>query len=324
MKSLITIVLFLCAGLVKSQTTADFENFNLPIDSFDNDANDTGFFVSGDISLPNEYVYDPLYPYWNGWSISTMMDAATPGSDNQYSCIAGKGASGSNTYAVGYVFGYLDMYLSGSTSGKTVQGVYLNNSTYAYLSMLNGDGFAKKFGGASGNDPDFFKLTIRKLLNGQIGTDSIEFYLADYRFANNAQDYIVKDWTYLDISSLGEADLIQFNLSSSDIGAFGMNTPSYFCIDNVTTSGLTPVEEQASQLFDLKIWPNPTAGFLLFNWANEYVATAKITTTYAQVVKQFKVHSGQNRLDISDLPLGMFNLQVSNGRQVASQKFIKQ
>jgi hypothetical protein len=26
--------------------------------------------------------------------------------------------------------------------------------------MLNGDSFAKKFGGASGNDPDFFKLTI--------------------------------------------------------------------------------------------------------------------------------------------------------------------
>jgi hypothetical protein len=32
--------------------------------------------------------------------------------------------------------------------------------TYAALSMRDGDGFAKQFGGASGDDPDYFLLTI--------------------------------------------------------------------------------------------------------------------------------------------------------------------
>ena len=36
----------------------------------------------------------------------------------------------------------------------------LTNTTYAYYTMLNGNRFAKKFGGASGADPDWFKLTI--------------------------------------------------------------------------------------------------------------------------------------------------------------------
>jgi hypothetical protein len=31
--------------------------------------------------------------------------------------------------------------------------------------------------------------------------DSIEFYLADFRFANNSQDYILKTWEYLDLTS---------------------------------------------------------------------------------------------------------------------------
>jgi hypothetical protein len=38
------------------------------------------------------------------------------------------------------------------------QGVYVTNTTYAYNSMRDGDMFAKKFGGPTGNDPDWYKL----------------------------------------------------------------------------------------------------------------------------------------------------------------------
>ena len=64
--------------------------------------------------------------------------------------------------------------------GKVIDGMYVTNGTYAYLSMLNGDAYAKKFGGVSGNDPDWFKLTIRKWYNGILANDSVTFYLADY------------------------------------------------------------------------------------------------------------------------------------------------
>jgi hypothetical protein len=324
MKALNTLIFCLFSGLLLAQSTADFENFNLPTGSFDNDAGDSDFFVSGDISLPNDYVDDPNFPYWNGWAISSMTDVTTPGFANEYSCIAGGGAEGSNTYALGYVFGSEKMYLSGGVQGKVVQGLYLNNSTYAYLSMLNGDAFAKKFGGASGNDPDFFKLTIRKSLNGQVGADSVEFYLADYRYANNSEDYIIKDWTYLDLSLLGEADLVEFYLSSSDVGAFGMNTPAYFCIDQVTTTGLTSVAEQSDKTLDFKVWPNPTTQNLSLDWDIPFPATATISTIYGQLMKQFQIVPGQNNFDVADMPSGVFTLQVSFEGHIASQKFIKQ
>ena len=37
----------------------------------------------------------------------------------------------------------------------------VTNTTFAFLSMQNGDEFAKQFGGDDGNDPDFFKVTFR-------------------------------------------------------------------------------------------------------------------------------------------------------------------
>jgi hypothetical protein len=62
----------------------------------------------------------------------------------------------------------------------------------------------------------------------------VHFYLADYRFEDNAEDYIVKTWEWFDLSSLGRADSLMCTLGSSDTGMFGMNTPAYFCVDNLT------------------------------------------------------------------------------------------
>ena len=64
-------------------------------------------------------------------------------------------------------------------------------------------------------------------------TGSVDFYLADYRYADSSQDYIVNAWEYIDLSSLGSVDELSFSLSSSDNGSFGMNTPNYFAIDNI-------------------------------------------------------------------------------------------
>lgn len=324
MKSLNTFLFLFSTTLLIAQTTADFENFNLSVGGFDNDAGDTSFFGSGNVLLPNEYVVDPNFPYWNGWSISTMTDAATPGFGNQYSCIAGEGAEGSKTYALGYVFGSLGMHLTGDAQGGVVQGMYLNNSTYAYLSMLEGDAFAKKFGGESGNDPDFLKLTIKKVLNGVSGTDSVEFYLADYRFSDNNQDYIVNDWTYLELSSLGNADGLEFSLASSDVGAFGINTPTYFCMDNVTTTDMPSASASVSQPMKISTWPNPITDFLMIKWEENKQATAWLSDTYGKRLKTTTLSNGQNSLQVSDLTPGVFTLQVAHEGHVFSQIFIKQ
>jgi hypothetical protein len=110
-------------------------------------------------------------------------------------------------------------------------GFYVTNSTYAYLSMRDGDSYAKKFGGENGTDPDYFKLIIS-------GTDifgnlkSVEFYLADFTFEDATEDYILKNWEWIDLSSLGVVTGVSFGFESSDMSFGYINTPTYFCIDD--------------------------------------------------------------------------------------------
>lgn len=58
----------------------------------------------------------------------------------------------------------------------------------------------------------------------------VEFYLADYRFTD---DYIIDEWTWVDLSGLGDVVGLEFYLSSSDNNAGGMKTPGYFAMDTV-------------------------------------------------------------------------------------------
>lgn len=92
---------------------------------------------------------------------------------------------------------------------------------------------ANKFGGPSGDDPDWFLLTITGKDASGADTNTVEFYLADYRFEDNSEDYIVDSWEYVDLSSLGVVKSLEFSLSSSDVGDFGINTPTYFAMDSL-------------------------------------------------------------------------------------------
>lgn len=177
---------------------------------------------------------------WDGWTYSNHTDVATAGFENQYSSYAGSGAQGSANYGLAYVADLssgVDVALSAAGG---VSGAWFSNTTYAALSMRDGDGFAKKFGGASGNDADYLLLTITGLNASGQATGVVDFYLADYRFADNSQDYIVKEWSFVDLSGLGTVSKLNFKLSSSDNGAFGMNTPAYFAMDGLTVAAAVP------------------------------------------------------------------------------------
>lgn len=207
----------------------------------------TGSFTSQGAQFSNRFAdYGSNGTSWSGFAYSNQTDTTTPGFGNQYSTYAGEAHSGDN---FGVASGYRDVAsfdptdladLEGLPSlalpfGASIEGVFVTNTTYAALSMLNGDSFAKAFGGDTGNDPDWFKVTAYGAdALGNVLAASVEFYLADFRFADNAQDYILDDWAYMNLSSLAGASRIFFNLSSSDVGAYGMNTPAYFALDDVT------------------------------------------------------------------------------------------
>jgi hypothetical protein len=104
--------------------------------------------------------------------------------------------------------------------------------------MLHGDDYAKKFGGETGDDPDWFLLSITGYDADVNPSGTVDFYLADYQFEDNSQDYIIDQWTWVNLSSLGEVTALEFNLSSSDNDpVWGMNTPAYFAMDSV---GIVP------------------------------------------------------------------------------------
>ena len=135
-------------------------------------------------------------------------------------------------------------------STQKIRGLYITNASYAYYSMKDGDDFSKKFGGASGDDPDYFKVFVEGVDASGNTTGTVEFYLADFRSEDSSNDYIVKDWTWLDLSSLGAVKAINFSLESSDMGMWGMNTPAYFCVDDVNGFGPVQLNDVTYAAFD--------------------------------------------------------------------------
>ncbi|WP_373652259.1 DUF4465 domain-containing protein [Schlesneria sp. DSM 10557] len=218
-------------------------------------------FVTSGVTLSN-FQDQGGSGFWHGFSYSNEHNTVDGGYLNQFSVFA-PGDSSSNQFGV--AFGYDDISPNvldpvpfnpmdvsalrdlphfSLPTGATILSAQVANTTYAALSMLWGDSFAKAFGGASGNDPDFLMLSaygtdadgnVLSTSDGQsVAAISAEFFLADYRFADQTLDYVIADWTLFDLSSLAGASTIYFNLSSSDTGPYGMNTPAYFAIDNIT------------------------------------------------------------------------------------------
>ncbi len=236
--------------------TANFEDNQLEPDSYWYGSDGSGGFNSSHAYFPNNYNAD--YDSFTGWAYSNMANDTTSGFSNQYSAITAAGfdtlSSGGSNYGLSYVSGASKVMFTDSSAHK-VKGLYVTNSTYAALSMKYGDDYAKKFGGPDGTDPDWFKLSIWGYQDGA-KTDTVEFYLADYRFEDNSKDYIVETWQWVDLSSLGEIDSLGFGLSSSDVGDYGMNTPAYFCIDNLNIENKAPYV--ANPLSDITIQEDAT------------------------------------------------------------------
>ena len=235
----------ICTLFTQAQTVATFENLTLAPESYWNGSDLSGGFANGNGYFVNSY--DTAYFSWSGFGYSNITDDTTTGWSNQYGNITGGGCNGSSNYVVANGYGDMKIQLTGNAAGGTyVKGTYINNSTYAYYSMRDGDQFAKKFGGVSGDDADWFMLTVTGWLNGQAKNDTVNFMLADYTFADNSQDYILNEWAWLDLQVLGNVDSLQFSLSSSDAGQWGMNTPAYFVLDNFTTADVANVAPIAS------------------------------------------------------------------------------
>jgi len=178
--------------------------------------------------------------YWGGFTASNRTDLSQTGLDAQYTAAPGCGYDGSSQYAVAYTMGVQTDVHAADGQLHTVTGCYVTNDLWTYQDIVQGGYGEPPYGGTSGNDPDWFKVTATgKNANGQtVGT--LDFYLADFRFANNEEDYVLDTWEWFDLSPLGNVATISFSLSSSRGSGYNMITPAYFCMDNFNGGSVAP------------------------------------------------------------------------------------
>lgn len=134
-------------------------------------------------------------------------------------------------YLVGFYAPFMsarpvDMCFTVGKSYKPV-GIYVNLNSYAYYSMEYGDSFARAF-----TNGDKFTLTIHGVATDETEKE-VNVSLCEY---SNGNLTINRGWRYVDLSDLGEVNELYFTMETTDSGAYGANTPLYFCIDKLTVA----------------------------------------------------------------------------------------
>lgn len=184
--------------------------------------------------------YSPA-EYWSGFAFSNNGDTTSNSWTNDTSSFTGSGAGGSGNFAVAYWQSYDPAPLIALPAGFRPTAVKLTNTTYTALTIRDGD--PNNFSSGEYEAGDFLSVTFtgKSLADGTGSTTgAATFFLADFRAGNTL---VVDAWTDFSLASLGDARSIVIDFASSDVGAWGINTPTYVALDNLT---LVAVPEPAT------------------------------------------------------------------------------
>lgn len=181
---------------------------------------DGGVYWSGGHAISNYYQPDyTLCDYTMQLEVSTGTQGAA-------------GNNGSAHFAVHN--GYVDdtSYKSSLPAlsfadgvARTIQSMYVVNTSYVLQSLINGSDFS-----TPATSTSWLKITATGYdAQGEV-TGTAHFMLCD------GKDKIVDEWTRWELSGLGKVVKVNFNLSASDdfINQFGLTVPAYFAYDDVT------------------------------------------------------------------------------------------
>lgn len=318
---------YLLAGVIlafsslQAQTTVDFEDLTLPkVDTFYNGSDNAGTFTSKGVAF--NVNYDDTYGMWlGGFAYSNMRDDSTADFSNNYSAYPAIGTDSSEIYALN---------TSGDTlffpSPSDLVSVELTNTTYVYLSMKNGDAYGKQFGSPNdaNGDPDgtqgkdyFFIRIYSHFSNGEL-LDSLDFYLADFTSNNATEHYIVDTWKEVDLSAMKIVSYLTFKYFSSDNGTYGINTPTFFALDNLVFNEST-TSLSTEKLAAFKVFPNPANSHITINGGQGIYAIYNINSEELLKLN----NNGSTNLDISGLQSGLYFVRNINHPSI-TQKLIIQ
>lgn len=176
-------------------------------------------------------------------------------------------------------------------------GCYVCNNPYVYYAIEKGNPYSTKF-----EQGDWFKLVAHGIDEQGTETGTVEYYLADYR-SENADDWKLNDtWEWVDLSELGQIASIYFTMESSDVGDYGINTPTYFCLDKLTVS-TEPSSVEESVVAQAKVYYDRSNGTVRVESA-QLVEAAVYNMSGTLVMKQLVEGSGA--IDMSAYPAGVY------------------
>lgn len=180
--------------------------------------NQNGVFTSGKYTFHQEVQdWGEIGVYYFGNIVSNKTDTKVESYLDAEKSACG-GAHGGKNFLV-WAGGAQTFVGVSLTEPAVVPGMYINNIAWVVDAVLKGDGLSDAFG-----DNDFLLLTIKGELDEKV-VATIEVYLA------KGKDYI-KDWTFVSLKELGKVNRIEFDITGSKMNAYGLTTPTYFCIDD--------------------------------------------------------------------------------------------
>ncbi len=199
--------------------------------------------------------------YYDGFTVSKNASDANMTSveggwtENQWGCMAKGGITSVESGVINvsadkpYLVAYAPAFNGPKSCGfkfndensHKAKGTYIVNHPWAYYDVTIGEGVARKLD----QEGDFLKLTATGYLSGQ-KTGSVDFMLAEFK---DGTLKVVTDWTWVDLSDLGEVDEVYFTVDGTDQGVYGLNTAAYFCMDRLIVEGDVPtvVEEESAE-----------------------------------------------------------------------------
>ena len=180
------------------------------------------------------------------------------------------------------------------------QGCYVNLSSWTYYTIQDGSGLSRAF-----TNGDNFSLTIHGV--GPDETEkTVEVTLGKY---DNGDLTLNRGWRYVDLTPLGEVNELYFTMKSTDAGAYGDNTPDYFCLDKLQVK---------------RVASDPTA-------VNGFAADSRENIRYDRATKMVSVQgadfaavydtagnmvmsSEQPAFSLEYLPAGVYVVKAGNAR----------
>lgn len=319
--------------MANAQTVATFDALTLPKTSdtfyvnYSNFGKDAGF-DDGLAHFPCYYdtaFNDTLLS--SGFVYSNMKTDTSLNYTNDLIAVTQEGYNGSANYVVSFVkidyntfkIDTNKILLKGKAMHKPVNGFYITNTMYAYKAIQRGYFSARPF---TRDSNDYFKVIIRGYLNGQLKNDSVDVFLADYRQSNLTNDTLLNTWKWVNLLPLGDVDSLALTMASTDAGMFGVNTPTYFCIDNFSTYETSSVGN-APEAFVAKVYPNPAVNELYVELNDRAVREMYITDMTGKVLSRIAVKDAVTLIPLNTLVAGNYILNLVGDGKTASVRFIK-